>query len=441
MATKNTRNTRNTRNIRMRNKRRRQKIRRLKLSILALAAILLVAICIFAIKPGKKGDDKKSGNDNDTTAESVAEVVAEPATEAPKTITLIAVGDILNHNPVLNMADQGDGTYDFSNLFVNTKDTIKKADIAVVNNETICGGKDLGIQGGYPYLIFNSPDELADDIIDAGFDLVLQSSNHSDDMGSKGIRHCIELWKSKSDKIKMIGINESQQERDTIKIMDVQGIKLAVLNYTYGLNGFVLPAGEDYLVDQITDETREQVRADIIKANEMADFVVVFPHWGTEYVVGDITDMQSSWAELFTEAGADLIIGTHPHVSEKIEKVKASNGNESLCYYSLGNFTSNQAYLDDVNASYSQVEGMAVVRITKDSTGTHIDYNGQTGVVPLVCHNDRTGGKPNITAYKLKDYNESLCSIHSTRQRGFTFNMDWLDKTSKDIFGEWILDY
>lgn len=410
------------------------------LSLFALLLVVLVGVICVTSNKSKHKTKPVSGN-VETEAQSGETTEVETTTVAPKTITLVAVGDILNHNPVINMANNGDGTYDFSNLFVNTKSTISKADIAVVNNETICGGADLGIQGGSPYLIFNSPDELADNIIDAGFDLVLQASNHSDDMGSKGIKHCIELWKSKADKIKMIGLNESQQERDTVTVMDVQGIKLAVLNYTYGLNGFVLPDGQEYLVDQMTDETKEQIKSDIKKASEIADFVVVFPHWGTEYVVGEPTDGQKDWAKFFTEAGADLIIGTHPHVSENIEVVKADNGNEALCYYSLGNFTSNQAYLDGRSSAYSQVEGMAVVRITKDSTGTHIDYEGQTGVVPIVCHNDRTGSKPNITAYKLSDYNDSLCSIHSTRMRGYTFNMDWLNKTSKEIFGDWIIEY
>ncbi|MCR5081868.1 MAG: CapA family protein [Parasporobacterium sp.] len=407
-----------------------------KFKPLIVVAVIVVIIAIITACIAKEENGRASKDTNKQTEETTTETT----TEAAKSITLVAVGDVLNHNPVLEMANNGDGTYDFSNLFVNMKDTISKADIAVVNNETIIGGADQGIQGGSPYLIFNSPDELADNIIDAGFDLVLQASNHSDDMGSAGIRHCIELWKSKSDKIKMIGLNESQEERDTISYMEVGGIKLAVLNYTYGLNGFVLPEGQDYLVDQMTDETFEQVKADIQKADAEADFVIVFPHWGTEYVVGDATQAQIDWGQMFTEAGADLIIGTHPHVSEKIEKITASNGNEALCYYSLGNFTSNQAYLDDINAAYSQVEGMAVVKITKDANGTHIDYDGNTGVVPVVCHNDRVNG-PNITAYKLSDYTADLCSIHATARQGYTFNLDWLNQTASDIFGEWIIDY
>ncbi len=417
-------------------KKKKHNKRRIRIVPVIITAVVLIAIAVTIVL---LVDNKKK---RDAENKKKQEVVKVEVVEPPKEITLVAVGDVLNHNPVLKMARRDDGSYDFSNLFVNMKDTISKADIAVVNNETIIGGADLGIEGGHPYLIFNSPDELADNIIDAGFDLVLQSSNHSDDMGPQGIRHCIELWKSKADRIKMIGINESQEERDTIKVMDVGGIKLAVLNYTYGLNGNVLPYGEDYLVDQIKDETRQQVRDDIQRATTLADFVIVFPHWGTEYVVGDSTDEQDDWAQLFTEAGADLIIGTHPHVSEKVEKIIAGNGNESLCYFSLGNFSSNQAYLDGEDSAYSQIEGMAVVKIKKDDTGTYIVYDGGvTGVVPLVCHNDKVSGTPNITVYKYTNYSDDLCAIHATRRQGHRFDMEWLGEKNYEIFGDWIIDF
>ena len=253
--------------------------------------------------------------------------------------------------------------YNFDHFFAQVKDYVSQADIAVINQETMLAGSDVGYSG---YPLFNSPDQLGDAIANAGFNVVLHASNHSADKGTSGIRHAIEFWKTKSN-ITVLGLNETPEQRDVIRIVNVEGINIAMLNYTYSLNGLSLPAGEEYLVNIMDDSTRDQVLADITKASEMAEFVIVFPHWGVEYV-NTQNDNQIEWANQMTDAGADLIIGTHPHVVQPVEWIETVSGNKSLCYYSLGNYISNQAWLQDYGsetAFNTQLGGMAKSNYSK----------------------------------------------------------------------------
>ena len=138
----------------------------------------------------------------------------------------------------LNLAQTGNG-YDFSGLFHILRDDISSADLAIANVETPLGG---GPFTGYPN--FNTPDEMGLAVINAGFDVALQASNHSMDAGTEGIRHSIGFWKQHAGDILMVGMNESQEEADTIPLITVNGIRFAILNYTYGLNGYEIPEEE-----------------------------------------------------------------------------------------------------------------------------------------------------------------------------------------------------
>ena len=151
----------------------------------------------------------------------------------------------------------------------------------------------------------------------------------------------------------------------------------------------------------MTDSTKDKIAADIAKAKEISDFVIVFPHWGTEYNLGT-DDSQKSWAKFFADNGVDLVIGTHPHVVEPVEWIDRADGGKMLVYYSLGNFVSVQYY------NFSRLGGMAKVSITKDSSGTYIsDY----GMNFLITH--YTAGRGAITTYFLDNDTDELASQHA----------------------------
>ena len=232
-------------------------------------------------------------------------------TDQPE-ITLVMVGDILLHTPVAESGRLENGGYDFSAVFAEMKGEIQEADLALVNQEVIIGGEELGVSG---YPAFNAPYELGDALADTGFDVVLHATNHALDKGKKGIVNCLSFWRENYPDMAVLGIHDREEGQQEIYIYEQDGIQIAILNYTYGTNGIPLPADMPFAVDMLD---RERVAEDLRRAGELADFIVVCPHWGTEYVL-NATKEQEDWAAFFAANGADLILGTHPHVIEPIE--------------------------------------------------------------------------------------------------------------------------
>ncbi len=310
-------------------------------------------------------------------------------------VTLLAVGDNLIHIEVVKSGMQADGTYNYDHLYSNLTDEIRAADIAIVNQETILGGDDF-TYSGYPN--FNSPYEIGEALVTAGFDVVLHATNHTMDKGLKAVNNTFAFW-SGHPQIKVLGINETKEQQETIPIIEKNGIKLAMLNYTYGLNGYKLPEDRPYLVNLLD---KDRMTSDIKKAKELADFVIVFPHWGTEYVY-EATDMQRSLTDFYYDLGVDLVIGTHPHVLEPVEWIGEDSGHRMLVYYSLGNFMSYQ------KEAPRMLGGMATVTIAKDSSGTYIS---DAGITPLVTHYENGPADYRYGIYKLTDYTPAQAQVH-----------------------------
>lgn len=364
---------------------------------------------------------------NTKTVESPSEETTEEPTTVDNTlyeVSLIAVGDDLVSDSVTHCGLQSDGSYEFSELFEELKPDIEAADIAVINQETILGGPDFEYTG-YPN--FNSPYEIGDAIIDAGFDVVLQATNHSYDMGLQGIKNCRKYWNKHSKEITMVGLNKSVKQQNTVTVVEKNNIKIAILNYTYGLNGYTLPEGKEYLVNLIDEE---KIKSDLEKAEQIADFTIVFPHWGIEYV-HEPNSEQEALANMMVENGADLIIGTHPHVLETIEWIETDNGNKALCYYSLGNYTSSQ------DKTSTMLGGMAKLTIQKQ--GNDVRIKDGAGVVPIVTHYIWGSGRITKT-YKLTEYTKNLASVHSIHSVTNDFSISELKRIAEDVVGEWIVE-
>ncbi|MFT4144559.1 MAG: DUF4846 domain-containing protein [Mobilitalea sp.] len=337
-------------------------------------------------------------------------------------LTLLAVGDNLIHIQVIESGEQEDGTYNYDHLYTNLKDEISEADIAVINQETILGGNQFPYSG-YPN--FNSPEEIGDAVINAGFDVVLQATNHTMDMGLKGVLNTFDFW-DRHPEITVLGINKSAEESEQIKIVEKNGIKLAMLNYTFSLNGYSVPKDMPYLVNMLD---KEKMAKDIEKAEQMADFTIVFPHWGTEYVY-EPTKAQENLTEFFYEQGVDLIIGTHPHVLEPVEWVEDNSDHKMLVYYSLGNFISYQ------REAPRMLGGIAHVTITKDDEGTYIR---DSSITPIVTHYENGPSDYHYALYELDDYSEALAEVHGVSdlaQNGPITYQDTLD-LAKEVLGSW----
>ncbi len=264
-----------------------------------------------------------------------AEVIKHQDAPEDKQLTILFAGDIMQHGPQIESAwNDSLNHYDYNSCFQYISPIVEKYDIAIANLEVTLAGKPYT---GYPQ--FSAPDELASGIKNAGFDILATANNHSCDRGDKGIIRTTKVLDS-------LGILRTGTFRDSADyklrnplIIERNGIKLALLNYTYGTNGltFTYPA----MVNTI-DESK--IISDLQYTKSLKpDFIIVFFHWGNEYEINP-TEGQRNLAELSRQHGADAVIGSHPHVIQPFEFYKNADSTQrnSLVVYSLGNFVSNQ---------------------------------------------------------------------------------------------------
>lgn len=356
------------------------------------------------------------------TEEALPEAESEPE---PWSLHLIMVGDVLLHDRVEESALDEDGHYDFSALFANTKEYIEEADLALVNQEVIIGGEDLGVSG-YPN--FNAPYEIGDELVETGFDVICHATNHALDRKGKGITNCLEFWENEYPEIEILGIHD--EEEVPYIIYEKDGVKIAILNYTYGTNGIELPSDMPYAVDLLNEK---KAAADIQKANADADFTIVCPHWGTEYRL-EPDSMQKKWTQIFLDNGVDLVIGTHPHVIEPVEMVTGENAageeQEMLVYYSLGNFVNWTSGTGDGTAN-RMVGGMADVILEQDEDGRV--FIKTYDILPLVSHVE--SGYGGVTTYFLSDYSEELGERNEIRKQDETFSTQYAEVLCDEIWG------
>ena len=246
--------------------------------------------------------------------------------------SVFMVGDALIHGCVYTAA-RVNGGYDFKPQIELVKNIASKYDLAYYNQETILGGTELGLSN-YPR--FNSPYEVGDAFIDAGFDLVSLATNHTMDKNEQGVLNSVAYWK-KHPEIVTSGQWTSYEEREASvsRVYEKNGIKYAFLSYTTWTNGLETPYGKDYLNNVYSDE---KAAADIAKVKDKVDIIIVAMHWGTEYYLGVDSD-QTRIANFLASQGVQLIIGAHPHVVEPVEYI---NDGKTFVIYSLGNLISAQ---------------------------------------------------------------------------------------------------
>lgn len=335
--------------------------RKKKNKIVIIVLLLLVAIAGFHY-----GYNKLSSSNNKI------EVKEE---EKPKeySASLVMVGDLLVHDRLYNAMKTSNG-YDFKPALTYIKDIVKEYDIAYYNQETILGGEEIGLSS---YPSFNSPYEVGDAMIDAGFNLVSLATNHTLDRGEKAITNSVNYW-NKHPTVLAVGSYLSFEERNKVRIKEVNNITYTMLNYTYGTNGIKVPEGKEYLVnvwpctgnnpesDTKYQEYKEKVKEDIDRVRDKVDLLIVAMHWGVEYTHIP-TNYQLDMASFLSEEKVDIIIGTHPHVVMPVTYI-----NDTLVVYSLGNFLSAQ----ETNIDYNTTVGLlSTVKITK-----HIDKDNNTSI-------------------------------------------------------------
>lgn len=302
-------------------KNKKRKLKRKIRNLLVLALFVVISSCIgWYLQRGDSLDNREI-NISYQTVNTKKETYA----------SMVMVGDALIHGTVYGTAHRyaNYNGYDFKPMLEHIKERVKDYDLAYYNQETILGGTELGLS---TYPLFNSPYEVGDAFIDAGFNLVSLATNHTIDKGEKGVLNSRNYWNQQAD-VLAAGSYSSFEERDKVVIKEVNGIKYAFLSYTTYTNGLIVPTGKEYLVN-VYDE--DLIKEEITRYRDQVDLLMVAMHWGTEYMTYP-TNEQKEISEYLASLGVDLIIGCHPHVIEPIEYI-----DDTLVIYSLGNFISSQ---------------------------------------------------------------------------------------------------
>lgn len=344
--------------------------------------------------------------------------ITTPAPEEPPSykLSFAAAGDNLIHITMLN-SSLDNGAYNFYPFYSEVKSIISQADIALINQETVMGGGGFGYSG-YPR--FNTPSSMAATLVDLGFTVISHANNHVLDMGEAGILATLDIWDSFPG-ISCLGIRRTEDKQPAIIVRN--NISLGFLAYTFSTNGIPLPKNKPWMVSMTN---RETMAAEIDALRPQCDFLIVSVHWGDEYAQQP-NQFQLSLANFFAEHDVDLIIGHHPHVLQRAEYIKRPDGKQTLCFFSLGNFVSNQ------DKKEMLLGALACVMLIKKDDKVFIN---DAGLIPVLTHIEN--GYVKTKVIPLFEYSDDLMKTHRlySKDRDWTMNFfySYLTKMNTKLY-------
>lgn len=386
---------------------------------LVLLAMILAAGALAIPLFVHTGEDPEKG----ATAEGGVAGEEEDGAEvlAPIELSITCAGDIMAHSTQLTAQyDEATGTYDFSNNYVYVKDYIGEADLALCNVETtFAAGKPTG------YPAFNSPDSMADDIREAGFDVAITANNHMLDRGYRGMQRTLKVLRNAG--LTTVGSQLAGEKETTFTLVDVKGLRVGVVAYTYEtsgsesnrtMNGSAMSATSKEWINgfayPMLDQDLAYLKQDIEDAKASgADIVIAYLHWGEEYQ-RSANRWQKSIAETVADYGADIIFASHPHVLQPVEWLEVAGDDGAAAkrvpvFYSMGNFISNQRAetLDNRYTEQGMLANVDLVWDPETETVTEMSMN----VLPVWVDRFQSAGKQNYYIIPLDhalDENEVL---------------------------------
>lgn len=420
--------------------------------LIASAAAVWLCLKIAALTPANQPEETVQTVPTQTEPVPTETETLPPETTLPEpehvvsTATIAAMGDLIGHLPVFDTLRQSDGSYDFTTIFKYVNTHISEADYAVINLETTFGGLEKGYSG-FPR--FNSPDDIAVGVKEAGFDMMLTANNHSYDTGIDGFNRTLEV--SRAAGLDTLGTMLSAKEpKYTIK--DINGIQIGMICYTYdtskgtkpypSLNGIAMTEGSYDIINCFRNTDLETFYEEIggyladMKA-EGAEATILYIHWGVEYLTY-ANDTQKAIAQKMCDLGFDVIIGGHPHVVEPMALLESTvdPDHKTVCIYSLGNAISNQRKENMTNylpTGHTEDGALFTVTFEKYSDGTV--YLAETDVIPTWVNMD-TRSKKEYNILPLEDaLREQWQTDFNLNDYMLTFAQKSYDRTMK-IIGE-----
>lgn len=394
-------------------------MKRGKYALLLILLMLLVFVQVGCLKEKGYPTFSRASQGEETQIEQKIE-------EKPIILSFFAMGDNLLHEPLVEGTDiysgsLGDGQYDFSYMYELWKEKILQSSVSFINQEVISGGDAYGVRG-YPQ--FNVPSALIFDLEKMGFDVVALANNHALDMGVKGVEYALSKWKDTQ--VVYHGIFDEEEQAQLIPYFEKEGVRFAFLSYTTHTNG--IPLDNPWRVSLLTEE---KVREDFSKIEDNVDFILVSVHWGWDNVL-PISQDQRKFAQLFADLGADVVIGTGPHVVQDIEFLfkgsrlqeednalsehEAMVQNKTVIAYSLGNAAS------AMHGAFNVLEGFLSLNFVKQG-----EFKALSDVIlePAVMHYDALEVSA-IRVYPLLDYTEDLLKRNVVKFKDGKLSLDYL---------------
>ena len=336
--------------------------------IVVLLASVATSMMLTLLVEGARGISLSSSDPSALQKKSSSQV-KNAETEQETSARIMANGDLLYHDIIYISAKKSDGTYDFHENFEYVKPWLKQADLVLGDFEGTVN-KDHYL-AGYP--LFNAPGEVMDAIKDAGYQVLDLAHNHILDSQIEGVV-------STADAIEKAGMTpvgvytHESRDKAPLLIKEVNGIKVAILAYSYGFNGIEQSISQEDYNRYLSDLDEDKMKAEIERAEKEADITIIMPQMGVEYQI-EPTEEQKKLYHKMIDWGADIIFGGHPHVVEPAETVE-KDGDKKLIIYSMGNFISNQRIetMQDVeNAKWTERGVLMDVTIKKKSGKTTIE--------------------------------------------------------------------
>lgn len=321
-------------------------------------------------------------------------------TPTVETVRFSATGDNLIHDGIFLQARQRgeNGSYDFTEAYEPMRTFYEQFDVNWLNQETLVN--DAFEPSGYP--LFSTPGDITDALYDIGFRVFSVSNNHSYDKGAEGITSSLEHWAAMPDDVAVAGFY-NQETYDDYTYQTVNGITFGYLSYTEYTNGLPTPSESEYRVIYLDE--RDLISQQIADMRPNCDVLMVSCHWGVEGS-HELTDFQTETAQWLADQGVDLIIGTHPHVTQTAQWLTGSGGNTTFVAYSLGNFLNAQSQPDNMVG--------AVLDITFQKT-TQPDGSVSVEMLNPKLHGVVTQyetGYQDIRVYPYADYTDELGAAH-----------------------------
>lgn len=343
------------------------------------------------------------------------------------TVSVALTGDLLFEQGLYDWMDD----YQFGDYFDEVKPYLS-CDLTIGNQEVPIGGEELGVSG--VAYTFNAPYQIARQLPDVGFTFLTLANNHTMDMSEQGIINTRQI-------LDEVGLNNtgmylSKDDRYKIRTVDMNGIKISILAYTYGTNQ---PATSDFGVPyflnefgEFDDTCKRVLKEDIRIAKKISDVVIVAMHWGNEFTY-EITDTQSQAAQFLNEQGVDLVVGNHPHCIQKAETLTNSQGKQTVVFYSLGNFVSSAACVDRASEPFQNMYEIGAIVNLDIEKNEEIRLNN-IHVIPIVNHFEQD--YQNFKLIPFSNYTDQLAQRHYQHEYSESFNLNYLSQQIHYVFDD-----